>query len=267
MTGFTSNGYFDLSNDADSYDILDSILVVAPRGVRGLLGNDSLKGSFTDDLINGNEGSDSILGGASNDTLYGGKGNDVLLGGEGDDVLFGNKGDDWLKAEGGGDRLYGGQGNDVIVGAVGDDYLAGELGYDVLTGNTGVNSFAINPLAFGAQNLDVILDFQRSIDRIVLTRGLRASTLVFEQTTLTNQALAQGISSNTAVPLPTGFSLANVGSVRSYIKSATGVEPDPNGDGLIPGVLVRNASREPLFFVAGETQATLGGRFVEVASF
>ena len=44
MAGFTSNGYFDVTQDADNYDIPDSILTLANQGVRGLAGNDTLKG-------------------------------------------------------------------------------------------------------------------------------------------------------------------------------------------------------------------------------
>ncbi|MCC5631611.1 M10 family metallopeptidase C-terminal domain-containing protein [Nostoc sphaeroides CHAB 2801] len=97
----------------------------------------------TDFIFNSAVVNDTISGSGNNDDLFGGLGNDSLLGGDGDDRLFGEQGDDKLLGGYGSDTFYGGAGNDQFV-------LENFRG------------------SVGAQNLDIVTDFQKGADKIDL---------------------------------------------------------------------------------------------------
>lgn len=165
-----------------------------------------LEGAAGDDSIQGGSGNDVILGGAGSDALDGGSGYDLasywaatsgvvvdlsgatandgeaagdtllsiegiigsqhsdrITGDENGNGLYGLDGDDILMGGGGRDTLNGGNGSDRLVGGYGGDFLRGGRGYDVFVFETAADS--VGRGAYG----DVILDFQRRIDKVDLS--------------------------------------------------------------------------------------------------
>lgn len=133
----------------------------------GGAGDDILDGAAGADRLFGQAGADTVTGGAGDDGISGGAGNDVIYGdaapgdaaaaslGTGNDRLFGDAGDDVILGGGGGDVLYGGAGADRLDGGEGDDLIYGNGQGDVFV-------FA------GAFGRDRIADFGAS-DRIDLS--------------------------------------------------------------------------------------------------
>jgi Ca2+-binding RTX toxin-like protein len=94
--------------------------------------------------VGGEEGSDSITGGRQNDSLEGGPGNDTLRGLEGADTI------------------------------------AGQDGTDVLHGGPGADLFIINKARISdADAVDVIADFEKGQDKIMLEEEVGFADLVF----------------------------------------------------------------------------------------
>ena len=171
----------------------------------GGAGNDRLFGRAGDDGLIGGAGDDVLTGGAGADVLSGGSGFDTasyelagsgvtadmavasagrgegagdrfiaierVVGSKFGDVLRGSGGDDRLEGARGKDVLVGRAGDDVLIGGQGDDVIAGGLGRDVLRGNEGADRFfyAAAAESIGAST-DLIVDFERGVDRIDLSR-------------------------------------------------------------------------------------------------
>lgn len=155
--------------------------------LKGDAGNDVLKGGDGNDRVSfveyddsveissdmviaglyGGKGDDKLDGGAGHDDLYGDEGNDLLIGGTGDDRLHGGKGNDILRGGIGNDTLQGNEGNDKVFADAGNDRLGGGAGADTLTGGAGADKFVFNSEA-AASKQDVIADFQRRLDKIVI---------------------------------------------------------------------------------------------------
>jgi hypothetical protein len=110
-------------------------------------------------------------------TVTGNNGANNLLGTDRDDLILGNEGDDLLAGFGSNDILNGGTGDDILRGGNGDDQLTGGTGKNRLVGGSGKDQFM---LAKG-EGVDMILDFNRSGDRLRLQSGLQFSDLAFEQ--------------------------------------------------------------------------------------
>ena len=73
MPGPTTDGFYDLSANSDNFQLTVGLLAGLPGGLRGLEGNDFIRGSAAPELANGNQGNDTLIGGAGNDVLFGGK--------------------------------------------------------------------------------------------------------------------------------------------------------------------------------------------------
>lgn len=115
--------------------------------IRGLGGDDILRGGAGLDTLAGNVGNDIIFVGASPETssgsdfVQGGQGQDTIVGalfGFGNNILNGNKGNDLVFAStNGGDTVFGGQANDTLYsGIAGSNVMQGDLGDDVLFAGT-----------------------------------------------------------------------------------------------------------------------------------
>jgi len=122
--------------------------------LRGTTGNDTLLGLPSADVIEGSEGNDMLYGRGGNDTVRGDTGNDFVDAGAGEDSVTGGAGDD---------SLFGGIGNDVLVGGSGNDRLAGGDGADV---------FVFDAAFSTASNVDVVLDFEHGVDKLLLGAGV-----------------------------------------------------------------------------------------------
>lgn len=97
------------------------------------------------------------------DRLSGRAGDEVLRGGLGNDRLAGNSGRDLLRGGDGSDALRGGGDRDTLRGGEGDDSVKGGAGPDELHGGAGADTFV---LQLRTEEVDAILDFQGSVDRI-----------------------------------------------------------------------------------------------------
>jgi Ca2+-binding RTX toxin-like protein len=153
MLGITEDLRLDFSNFGSENSLsfpdgrggIDFVSNVERLGLTGGSGNDILIGSQTlPNGVGGEEGSDSITGGRQNDSLEGGPGNDTLRGLEGADTI------------------------------------AGQDGTDVLHGGPGADLFIINKARISdADAVDVIADFEKGQDKIMLEEEVGFADLVF----------------------------------------------------------------------------------------
>ncbi len=78
------------------------------------------------------------------------------------------------------DTIIGGDGNDSILGNAGEDILFGGLGEDTLIGGPGADIFVLG------SGRDTIVDFQKGVDRLAVSRDLRTAEIglepIFERT-------------------------------------------------------------------------------------
>ena len=145
-------------------------LTYAPGGggyvsaVDGVLGGYTIARGAVIENARGGWGADRIVGNGAGNLLDGRGGHDAIFGMEGQDVLRGGRGND---------RLLGGSGTDTLLGEQGNDRLQGDLGADRLGGGTGADTFVFaraSDSRIEAPQRDVIVDFQRGLDRIDLSR-------------------------------------------------------------------------------------------------
>ena len=78
MSGPTENGFYELTENPEFFELTQGLLADLPGGLLGLGGGDFITGSSDSEIINGNRDNDIISGGEGNDTLYGGKNMDLL---------------------------------------------------------------------------------------------------------------------------------------------------------------------------------------------
>lgn len=129
----------------------------------------TIDGSSRDDRLIGSDSDDQLNGYGGNDVITGGGGNDVIRGGDGDDALHGNSGKDKIYGDAGGDNMLGYDGDDVLDGGAGRDTLDGGRGNDILTGGADNDIFRFRTFDINKGDHDVITDFQRGVDNIMIT--------------------------------------------------------------------------------------------------
>ncbi|HIK31613.1 MAG TPA: hypothetical protein IGS17_00780 [Oscillatoriales cyanobacterium M59_W2019_021] len=229
-----------------------------------LAGNDTANDDGGSRIYFGNAGNDTISGNGGDDTLAGGQDQDVLRGGDGNDAIFGNKGQDLLYGDAGNDLMFGGQETDLLVGGEGSDTLIGDLASDLLAGNAGGDLFVLNTSHLGTAEADAILDFDRAGgDRIGLTGTITEADLIL---TAQNVSLQELIANNSGLVPPEFASLLTPALVRQLLQQATGVDVDPNGDGIVTGTLISvntpGVGPQELGAVFNATPADLSGAFV-----
>jgi Ca2+-binding RTX toxin-like protein len=260
-TVFADSDFKDLTNDDDDERLSPNELADFPGGLRALDGNDTIVGSSSAEAINGNLGFDSLLGGRGDDTLRGGRDSDRIFGEDGDDILNGNIGQDLVLGGDGDDLVRGGQDEDLLVGGNGRDTLIGDFGTDDLIGSDGDDLFVLRTetAALTDSFADWIIDFNPADDTIGLTGGLSENDLTFETITFT---------------LDTEINFLEIfaGSGED-IQATIGITTatlDPDGDGTIQGVLIRNNDEDSTYFdtvlgiVLNVTQSDLNNNFETV---
>lgn len=94
--------------------------------------------------------------------------------------IFGDNQGNTLIGTEGNDTIIGGDGNDSILGNAGEDILFGGLGEDTLIGGPGADIFVLG------SGQDTIVDFQKGVDRLAVSRDLRTAQIrlepIFERT-------------------------------------------------------------------------------------
>ena len=180
----------------------------------GGLGSDDLVGGTGVDSLLGGAGNDVLYAGDGNDVVDAGEGDDLIIGGDGagNDIYAGGIGIDTVKyasakaaivvdlsaakdqaksvgtvgnvdAAGIGvdqlsgiENVIGGNYGDLLSGDGNANVLSGSLGNDTMTGGAGADKFVFDT-ALGATNLDVIKDFVRGTDKLVLDDDVFAKFL------------------------------------------------------------------------------------------
>ncbi len=167
------------SNTSGAVAVADSsasVLVDANDLIAGGLGKDIIRGLGGDDVLRGDLNlRSSQVGIGNDDIIYGGAGRDRIGGKGGNDILFGGDDDDQIWGDDGDDIIRGGRGNDRLTG---DDFSGGQ----------GADTFV---LADG-EGTDTIVDFEIDRDFIGLADGLTLGSLSFggETISLGEQTLA-----------------------------------------------------------------------------
>lgn len=229
-----------------------------------LPGNDTAIDDSGSRIYFGNAGNDTISGNGGDDTLVGGQDSDSIRGGDGNDAIFGNKGQDLLFGDSGNDLMFGGQDTDLLVGGEGEDTLIGDRGVDLLAGNAGSDLFVLNTAFLGSTEADAILDFDAAGgDRIGLTGTITQADLILTEQNIPLQELIR----NNSGLVPAEFvSLLSPTLVRQLLQQTTGVDVDPNGDGIIAGTLISvntpGVGIQELGAVFNVAPADLSGAFV-----
>jgi hypothetical protein len=106
--------------------------------------NNLMRGLAGDDMMRGWSGNDCIVGGPGRDRINGGSAHDTLLGGPDRDILKGGRGDDTLEGGTETDSIFGDAGNDFLrinagdVPAGNNESLHGGLGIDTLELRNGI---------------------------------------------------------------------------------------------------------------------------------
>jgi len=98
---------------------------------------ENLTGSAYHDELWGDVNANVLRGMNGNDTLKGAGGTDTLWGGNGHDELLGNDDADTLRGEAGNDVLDGGAGLDTMAGGLDDDIYYVDHAYDVVNESAG----------------------------------------------------------------------------------------------------------------------------------
>ena len=256
---FSDSDFKDLTTDDDDENLVTNELEGFAGGLRALDGNDTVTGSLSNEAINGNLGFDSLLGGSGNDTIRGGQNDDRIFGENDDDIVNGNRGDDFVIGGNGDDIVRGGQDDDLLIGGEGQDTLIGDFGTDYMIGNDADDLFVLRTETgeSTSRSADWIIDFDPSDDSIGLTGGLDDNDLTFETITF---------DLNSEI----GFLQRFTGEDISANTGVTTASLDPNGDGIIEGVLIRNNDDDSTFFntvlgiVINVTEADINNEFVTV---
>jgi Ca2+-binding RTX toxin-like protein len=137
---------------------------------------------------------ENLAGSSFNDLLLGDNANNVISGilyprsPSGADQMWGRGGNDTLLGYDNNDRLDGGLGNDGLYGGEGADTLIGGPGIDNLFGGQGADSFVFRAPLNARTNRDVVRDFSRADDTILLEHHIcciAASSIWVRKCTIT----------------------------------------------------------------------------------
>lgn len=253
-------GFYFLTQGDDYFQIPSGLLANLPIGLVALDGNDFILGSTDGEIINGNQGEDSIQGGGGADLVLGGKGRDQISGDSGNDQVNGNIGEDIVFGGAGDDIVRGGKDADLVSGEDGNDIVIGDFGVDVLAGGSGADLFALRTdiTLADVNNLDIILDFNRfEGDYIGVTGG-------FSERDFNLVRLDIPLSAITSIPGVSNIPGITPSTIRQTLIDLTGVDIDPNGDGLVTGTSIQFSNGVILGYAVNSSPFDIAGSIISI---
>ncbi|MFB2833408.1 calcium-binding protein [Floridanema evergladense] len=252
-------GYYFLTPGDDFLQMTPGLLAGLPIGLVALEGNDFVIGSTDAEIVNGNQGDDTIQGGGGNDLVLGGKGRDRVFGGIGNDQVNGNLGEDLVFGGAGDDVVRGGKDADLVSGEDGNDVVVGDLGTDVLVGGQGADLFALRTdiVLTDPNNLDIILDFDNSSDIIGVTGG-------FTEANFTLRPLDISLSLITTIPGIANIPEITPTTIRQSLIDLTGVDIDPNRDGIVKGTSIEFNNGTILAYAVNVLPSDIAGKIIPI---
>ena len=162
----------------------DGTFVLAPTGIAGAFGGDTMNGGPGDDVMHGQDGTDLMYGAENRDRMFGDLAGDTMYGQSGQDHMLGDQGSVQLTGglnpgesqkatvllqdpaaggedvmDGGSedDGMYGGAATDTMSGGFADDHMEGNDGQDRMFG---ASQTASDGLVQGTDAADALLDGQ-----------------------------------------------------------------------------------------------------------
>lgn len=253
-------GYYFLTTGNDYFQITSGLLANLPIGLVALEGNDFVIGSIDAEIINGNQGEDSIQGGGGADLVLGGKDRDQISGDSGNDQVNGNIGEDIVFGGSGDDIVRGGKDADLVSGEDGNDVVIGDFGIDVLAGGSGADLFALRTdiTLADSNNLDIILDFNRfEGDYIGVTGG-------FTEQDFDLVNLDIPISVITSIPGVSNIPGITPQTIRQTLFDLTGVDVDPNNDGIVTGTSIQFSNGVILAYAVNSSPFDISGSIIPI---
>lgn len=252
-------GFYFLTPGDDYFEMTPGLLAGLPIGLVALDGNDFVIGSTDAEIINGNQGEDTIQGGGGDDLVLGGKGRDQISGGFGNDQVNGNLGEDLVFGGAGNDTVRGGKDADLVSGEDGNDVVIGDLAIDVLVGGKGADLFALRSdiLLADPNNLDIILDFNKFDDLIGVTGG-------FTEANFTIRPLDVPLSLIASTPGVANIPGITPATIRQSLIDLTGVDIDPNMDGVVTGTSIEFSYDFILAYVVNVSPSDISGKIISV---
>jgi Ca2+-binding RTX toxin-like protein len=155
-----------------------------------------------------------------------------LIGTDASETLVGGSGSELLQGLGGDDMLNGREGSDTLVGGAGSDSLFGGDGADTFVFGT----------AFGADNIDTVIDFVSGQDKLSLANG---SGSPFEM-------LAEGMLNPAALDI-TNDGNASTADTRVVYDPATGaLYYDADGTGAGEAMQFATLANKPAAIMASD---------------
>lgn len=253
-------GYYFLTPGDDYFQMSSGLLTGLPIGLVALDGNDFVLGSIDAEIINGNQGQDSIQGGGGDDLVLGGKGRDQISGDFGNDQVNGNIGEDIVFGGAGNDIVRGGKDADLVSGEDGNDLVIGDLGTDVLVGGNDGDLFGLRTdiVLADPNNFDIILDFNRfEGDYIGVTGG-------FTEANFSLQPLDVPLSLITSIPGVSNIPGITPATIRQTLFDLTGVDIDPNNDGIVTGTSINFSNGVILAYAVNASPFDISGSIVPI---
>lgn len=253
-------GYYFLTTGDDYFQITQGLLANLPIGLVALEGNDFVIGSIDAEIINGNQGEDIIQGGGGADLVLGGKGRDQVSGDSGNDQVNGNIGEDIVFGGSGDDIVRGGKDADLVSGEDGNDVVIGDFGIDVLAGGSGADLFALRTdiTLADSNNLDIILDFNSfEGDYIGVTGG-------FTEQDFDLVNLDIPLSVITSIPGVSNIPGITPQTIRQTLFDLTGVDVDPNNDGIVTGTSIQFSNGVILGYAVNSSPFDIEGSIIPI---
>ncbi|HEY9297980.1 MAG TPA: hypothetical protein VIQ31_16795, partial [Phormidium sp.] len=168
----------------------------------------------------------------------------------GEDIVFGGGGDDIVRGGKDADLVSGEDGNDIVIGDFGTDVLAGGFGNDLFALRTDI-------VLADPNNFDIILDFDEFDDFIGVTGGFTEADFIL-------RPLDVPLSLITNIPGVSNIPGITPTTIRQTLIDLTGVDVDPNRDGIVTGTSIEFSNGVILAYAVNSAPFELSGAIVSI---